>query len=295
VAAEAIHEGFVREEEKRPRKVKYVKDEGPDWVCHAPIADPHIGKYVWGKEGWGEDYDTHIACQRIRETADDVAAWILRQPGHCRKIYATNIGDFWHAIDGQTQSGTQLHQDTRAKKVIEEGSAAEKYRIDRLREVCDEVEIEFTEGNHDHIFLHLTYREVDAWYRNVPGVTVNVRNDQKVWFKEGKCMHFFDHGKGINSLSSPSAHEKSRTAVSMVASVEDRAFVEHYYYYIGHLHHREVSEAAEMELIRLPAIAEGDDYEEELRVASRVGSVAYRLDEDGYIEDQHNVRFKSGS
>lgn len=289
---ESTREGFKNYFERRPKRVKYVKDAGELFVAHAPIADPHLGKYVWGKEGWGEDYDTGIACARIRQCGEEARDWILDQNGRCSRLYATNVGDFWHAIDGKTESGTLLHQDTRAKKVIAQGVEAELYRIDALRSCCEELVVEFTEGNHDHIHMHQTYREIAAELRHCPDVTVHVRDQKMVWFKVGRVVHFIDHGKGLNTLGTASSQLKGWNAINMVMTPADQAYVEHYYYYIGHLHHREVAENVKMEMVRLPAIAEGDYYEEELRVGSRVGGEVYRLDDEGYVRDQHNIRFR---
>lgn len=283
--------GIAEHRESHPLTVKYDPGHGADWVGHFPLADPHVGKYVWGKEGWGENYNTQIACERIAETGKQQAGWALRQQGRLTTAYVTNLGDFWHAIDGKTESGTLLHQDTRAKKVIHEGLDAELARLDAIRRVADFMVVDYTEGNHDHNWLHLFYVAIQQHFRNESDVKVNISFAKKVYFRVGDCIHFLDHGKGIATLSSPSSKRAAWAAIDRVVTREDKNRVLRYYFYCGHLHHRESSEEGSMELIRVPSLAEPDDYEEMLRVGSRPAAVAYRLDSKGNIEDEHRVYF----
>lgn len=277
----------------RPKPVKYQPPAGDLFTVIAPLADPHIGKQVWGKEGWGEDYDTDIACERVSYLGENVRDWILRQSGRCKTIHSPNLGDFWHTIDGKTEHGTLLHQDTRAKKVISKGVEAEYDRIEKLRSACDHLHLYFSQGNHDHINLYQTSREIQEHFRACPDVTVHVTESAKSWVREGECLYYFDHGYGLSSVSTPGTQLKAWNVIQRTLSTDDTNGVERYYYMIGHLHHHEVSETVRMELIRVPSIAEPDDYEERLRVGSDPFGIAYRLDANGYIEDPHNVRLTS--
>lgn len=269
------------------------------WTGMAPIADPHIGKYVYGAEGWGRDYDTEIACERIVEAAEETAAWIDGYVDRCAKMYLPDVGDFWHALDNQTENGTILHQDTRTKRVIDMGLEALFKRIDTIAAMVEEADVLFTEGNHDHDWLHLTYLVVKEHYRNHPRVNVQLDMRRKAHFVHGTTGIVFDHGRGINKLSTPTAimrmqnvFEKTLPGAPYNPLTGEHEYSRRYFF-CGHLHYREYVylEEGKDVYIRLPAMCEGDSYEEGLRVTSSPGAVAYRLDENGWIDSTKEINF----
>ena len=273
--------------------IKYVarSTRREDWIALAPIADCHLGKYVWGKEGWGKDYDTDIACQRLEDHGRDIANWIRSEGGTCRKAYIPDVGDFFHAIDGQTQSGTLLHQDTRGKRVFELGFEARLAGIEHIRKACEEVEVLESEGNHDHQYHFNFYHSLEQYFRHTEDVTVRRSFSSKAYFRLGDCIHFFDHGKGIGKLGTANTREKIRLTVENLIPHEVLGSAKRVHFWCGHLHYRECSENGMYYVERLPSMAEPDDYEEDIRVATAPGAVAYRLDDKGFIQGTHNVYF----
>lgn len=202
-----------------------------------------------------------------------------------------DLGDTFHALDNKTEHGTILHQDTRAKKVYEMTFEARLADIEAVRKACQTVHVYEAEGNHDHQFHWGLYHAIEQYYRDCEDVVVKRSPSKKVYFTEGNCLYFFDHGYGISRLSTPSAMSKMRLTVEQRVPNDVLSAAERVHVMVGHLHHEERKEDGKYDYRRLPAMCEPDDYEETIRVASRPGAVTYRLGLDGYIQDAHNLYF----
>lgn len=272
---------------------KYIPRSYPKtkWYCLAPIADAHAGKYVWGREGWGGDYSTEETARRIEEQGRAAAEYISREGGECLGAIMPDVGDLFHALDGKTQSGTILHQDSRAKRVYEMTFEARLAAIEEVRKVTEYLEVYEAEGNHDYLWHSNFYHALEQHYRVADDVEVKRSNSKKVYLRLGECLHFFDHGKGINKLSTPTAQKKIRLTVEQRVPREELSNVSRVHFWCGHLHYREFTEDGLYYAERLPSLAEADEYEEEIRVASKAGAVMYRLDQDGFVEGTRNLYF----
>lgn len=280
-----------RHSAKNLTEVKYVPRSTPrlSWYCLAPLADVHAGKYVWGKEGWGRDYDTKEAASRLEQHGLEVANYIRSEGGKCEIAFLPDVGDLFHALDGQTQSGTILHQDTRAKKVYAQTFEARLAAIEHVRKVVPYIEVYEAEGNHDHQWHFNFYHALAQYYRDVQDVTVVRSESTKAYFSIGEVIHFFDHGKGVSRLSTPTAQKKIRLTVEQRVPQEDLGRASRIHYWCGHLHYREFTEDGKYHAERLPSLCEPDDFEEMLRVASTPGAVVYRLSEDGHVVGNRQI------
>jgi hypothetical protein len=250
---------------------------GQPKCVHVPTADLHIGKYAWAPET-GADYDTTLAAERLIEHGQWVAGH-LREAGGVDTAYVTDVGDFFHAIMGQTESGTSLDRDTRDLKVFDAAFEAKVQQIDAIREHAHRVEIISVPGNHDHVFASLFQRMLAIHYSNAPEVDVRTPDGRYSGFVYGSTAHILDHGKGV-TLSGWKAKAQVRTIAQLLGLDEHPRFV----YYVGHLHELEVATHAGMELRRLMPLCEADDYEVSLRYTSSPGAELFWLDEDGRIE-----------
>src|SRR5690606_18546731 len=162
---ELVRKRFLEELERivptirvEPKARLWVPSEGGSWIAHVPTTDEHIGKYVWGEETFGDNLDTSLSRQRRVTHAEHAASWISGQPGRCEVAYRTFIGDFFHALTGQTEHGTRLDQDTRSARVWAKGLEAAVKSVLTLAQVADRVEVYGAMGNHDgfafYQFMH---------------------------------------------------------------------------------------------------------------------------------------------
>jgi len=266
-----------------------IEASADPFVVHAPTTDEHIGLLVRGDEIGpdGANYDTSIAVRRLKAHADRLAEWVAVQPGKCNALYRTFVGDLFHAITGETEHGTALHQDSRTAKVWDAGLEAVEYSIQRLRQVAGTVHVYYAPGNHDgRDEIHKFFRSVERTFKDVDSVAVHVKPTRFVAFRVNATLHVLDHGYGVGSLQGWKAKALAETvARRQGADLFDGA--ESIVTYMGHLHERaESSHGDHHRLIRLEALTNPDTYATDLRFAHQPGARAFRLDAQGRIETE---------
>jgi hypothetical protein len=261
------------------------------WVAHLPLADVHAGLYVWGEELWAHNYDTDSASSRIIDHAEEAAGWIETQGG-CRVAWVTDVGDLFHGLLNATERGTPLQQDTRARRVWRMTVDAKIRAIRTILEVVSEVKVVSTPGNHDHIFNFLFHESLNMYFSEDKRVEVITTVTPQSYFIVGSTMHLLIHGTRIGQLTSP----KAKATVELIArnsAGRDYSKVNQIKAYVGHLHNSQTeTQGAHLEIIRLPAAAETDDYAQSLGFFHQPGARLFRLDEAGDIEVEKRVRFR---
>lgn len=271
-------------------KMRHSAD-ATEWECHAPLADIHVGLLTWHKESWrGGDYDTEISAERIRTHGQRVADWIASQPGRCTVVHRTDLGDIFHSLTEATVSGTPLQVDGRPLKVWREALQGEIAAIEHLRCVSDKVEVRRVPGNHDGLQADLLSETLAAWYRNADDVEVFTTFNGHSHFISGETLHLLTHGKGIGALS-----HKAKASFEVIArevAQDDYFKVRKMKMYFGHLHNPAVErQGRHMELIRLPSLAEPDDYAQSLYFVHDPEARVFRLAADGDIESERRLFF----
>lgn len=285
---EAARELLAESGQEPDRVEKLYSYDGDNlWAAHAPTTDEHIGSLVWSKESFGENYDTDIACHRLMAHADNVASWILSQPGRCETLYRSLVGDLWDSILGETEHGTSLDQDTRPAKVFAAGIRALKYSINVLRQVSDRVVITGSRGNHDGKFeFWVTLFHLAEAFADADDVEVDPTPSRFAGFRVGSTLHVLDHDYGGGSIS----WKRKAQAESVARHVagDDWSKVRDVITYMGHKHELEVGSNSHLRLIRLPALCEPDAHATDYRYDNDgLKAIAYRLDESGRIRSPY--------
>lgn len=259
------------------------------WAAHIPTTDEHIGKYVWEKEAFGDNYDSDISCQRLVTHAQHAARWIASQPGRCAVAYRTFLGDFFHALTGQTEHGTRLDQDTRSARVWAMGLEAAITSIQALARVAERVEVYGAMGNHDGFSFFQFMHALKLALQADPRITVHVSPRRYSAFRVGTTLHVLDHGYGVGTLTGWKAKAQAEVVAREIAGQEYEG-VEQIYTYVGHLHEWSgASLGRHHELIRLPSLGESDEYETSLRFSTAPRAHVYRLDAQGRIETEYRI------
>ncbi len=261
------------------------RDQGYSWACHAPVADLHVGKLVYGKQDMGKDYDLDIAASRLVGHGAWLAAKISAHSGICT-CYLTDLGDLVHSLRGQTDSGTHLGQDSRDKKVFRDAVAARVAQIEAVRPAARNIVVMGVEGNHASFADWVVTEALSVRYEATPDVEVRTTFRPQAHFLVGKSLHLLDHGKGVGKLTAWKAQAQLDVVAREVAGADFRE-AENVYLYVGHLHELQVGSLGKhAQLIRLPSFGESDSYESSLRYASLPVAHAFALDEQGRIEEE---------
>lgn len=222
-AIEAHVEKYVRPVEPIPAPV--VTDA--DTISLYNLGDPHIGLLAWAPEV-GESFDLKIA---ERELCQCFSMLVDRAPPTQRCV-VTNLGDFWHSQNAEqtTPRGkNKLDVDGRKGKVGLVGLAILHTLIDRALQKHEQVDFRVVPGNHDPDDAFWIAREVSAWYRLEPRVTVHDPYNPYQFERFGNVLFGWCHGDGAKM-----------EALGEIMSVDARVEwgqTEHHYWHVGHVHH----------------------------------------------------------
>lgn len=172
------------------------------------LADPHIGKYAWGKETGWEDYDISIATRLIRESVAELLD--TKQPAG--KLALWCLGDILHydTPHGTTTKGTPLDRDGRVEKMLEEAVATLCDVISDMSQRAT-VDVVLVPGNHDAVMTVALRQILSAEFRGHSGVTINTSNTSRKYLTHGRCLIGLTHGdkaqKRLGELMALEAHQ----------------------------------------------------------------------------------------
>lgn len=292
-AAQDIEVPKASPKEKPRYRIRAGKIVGGTFRVHATSADAHCGLLVWDRESWrGEDYDSDIGAERVKEHGVRTAEWIASQPGECEVCYLSDAGDIFHATpQNKTVSGkVSLQVDGRPRKVWEMVLRARMEAIEAIRQVAGRVEVRQVPGNHEGELAFFLQDALRLRYDDTPDVTIHNTVNEQDWFVVGETMHLITHGSRIASLA-----YKAKAAFEVMAreaAGDDFGKVKAVKAYCAHLHSPEVkTQGRHMEIIRLPAMAETDDYAQSLYFIHTPEARLFRLAEDGEIDLEKRLRF----
>lgn len=258
-------------------------------IAHVPTADCHVGLYVWGEEGFGKNYDTDIACERLVEHGRQAAAW-LREKGGAKVVYRSDLGDFFHADEkGETARGTYVDLDTRLGRVWSMGLEAMVENVLAVHSEAERTVVKLQKGNHDAPDTVKFKHSLALALKDVDGIEVEVSPHPYSSFRVGETQHILDHGYHVSKRL---AWKATAQAEGVARSFwEDFQAARWHYTWMGHLHSREVGgELDHHEIVRLEALCEANDYETELRFDSRPAARLFELDARGREKSSRVLR-----
>ena len=189
-AVEAMIAGaFVK---RVPIVTRRVTKVTPDDTLHALVlADPHIGKYAWGKETGWEDYDISIATRLIRQSV----AELLDTADHPARRALWCLGDILHydTPHGTTTKGTPLDRDGRVEKMLEEAVAT---LCDVIEDMAKRgaVDVILVPGNHDAVMTIALRQILTAYFKGDERVTIDARATSRKYVTFGHCLIGLAHG-----------------------------------------------------------------------------------------------------
>lgn len=245
---ERLHDAFdeIRPADPLP-SVKYCDE---DLLTIYPIADAHVGMMAWGRET-GADYDTKLACARIREWMARVVA--ASPPS--KQAVVVDVGDLTHANDDTNATPRSKHVldvDTRFFKTVESVIAALTSAIGSALEKHEAVKVVILPGNHDPYAYLAVLFALDAHYRNEPRVDV-IKQPGEFWVHQfGLNMIGFHHGDKA----------KAERLVLWLADEFPEMWGATRYrkMFTGHLHHHKSADIGGCEWEQLRALTEKDAY-----------------------------------
>lgn len=202
-----------------------------DYLTVIPMGDPHFGLYAWHADA-GDDFDLNIAEQL---TCGAIDRLIASSP-NSETALLLNLGDMFHADNQKnvTNSGHQLDVDGRWAKVQQIGLKATIYCLQRLLEKHEKVIFRINKGNHDGHSSYALALMISCYFANEPRIHVDLSPSIAWYYQFGKVLIGSTHGdtmKGNEMLSVMAADRPKEWGESKFR-----------YWYVGHVHHKDVKE-----------------------------------------------------
>ena len=202
-----------------------------DILCLYPWGDPHLGLYAWWQDA-GADFDLSIAESLTVGAVDRLVA--SAPEGSTGMLL--NLGDMFHADNQRnvTQSGHQLDVDGRWAKVQQVGLRAMIHCIRRMLEKHSKVIVRINKGNHDGQSSYALSLMLSCYFHNEPRVSVDL-SPGVCWYHEfGHVLLGSTHGDTI----------KGKDMGAVMAADRPKAWgrTTHRYWFVGHVHHKDVKE-----------------------------------------------------
>ena len=194
-------------------------------------ADLHIGKLSSSK-GTGEKYNVDVAIKTARQA---ITALLDRASGYdVSKILFVVGNDILHVDNsiGTTTRGTKQDTD---QTWHENFVAARKLYveiIEMLIPVAD-VHIMFAPSNHDYVSGFFLADAVSCWFSKSDNVTFDVDMRHRKYYSYGNNLIGISHGDKVKMEQLP--------LLMANEAKEQWAKTDYRYYYLGHIHHKEVN------------------------------------------------------
>lgn len=205
--------------------------QAEDLMCVYPWGDPHFGMFAWWQDA-GEDFDldeaerlTVSAVDRLVATAPKGSLGVL-----------LNLGDMFHADNQRntTNSGHQLDVDGRWSQVQQVGLRAMVHCIRRMLEQHSKVLVRINKGNHDGHSSYALSLMLSCYFHSDPRVQVDLSPATCWYFRFGNVLLGSTHGDTLKG--------KDMGAVMAADKPRDWGDSTHRYWYVGHVHHKDVKE-----------------------------------------------------
>jgi hypothetical protein len=202
-----------------------------DILTVMPMGDPHFGLYAWAKDA-GDDFDLDIA---EKLTCGAIDRLIASSP-NSKTALLLNLGDMFHADNQKnvTNSGHQLDVDGRWAKVQQIGLRATIYCLKRLLEKHEKVVFRINKGNHDGHSSYALALMISCYFHNEPRIEVDLSPAVSWYYAFGKVLIGSTHGDTIKG--------KDMLSIMAADKPEEWGKSKFRYWYVGHVHHKDVKE-----------------------------------------------------
>ena len=202
-----------------------------DTLTVIPLGDPHYGMKAWHQDAGG-DFDLNAAESLTAQAIDR-----LVNSGPASEIaLLLNLGDMFHADNQQnmSKSGHQLDVDGRWAKVQQVGLRSMLYCINRLLEKHQTVIVRINRGNHDGHSSYALSMMLACFYSNETRVQIDLSPAAAWYYSFGRVLIGSTHGDTIRG--------KDMIGIMAADQPEEWGRTKHRYWYVGHVHHKDVKE-----------------------------------------------------
>lgn len=228
---EKFYEKLLKELSEIPNKPqtitrqRFVEDE--EYLLVVDIADGHIGKLADSFET-GEDYNSQIAVQRIREGVEGIIEKTKGFP--IDKILFVGGNDILHTDTPKSTTTAGTHVNSSGMWYSNFLMAKEVYieMLNRLLEISN-IHFVFNPSNHDYQSGFFLADVIKTYYKDCENITFDCSIAHRKYFTYGQNLIGTSHGDGGKMADLP---------LTMAHESKDWSNCKHKYFYIHHFHHK---------------------------------------------------------
>ena len=212
-------------------KTNVDEDGEENNILEIALFDLHYGKLAWNGET-GEDYDTKIAKKRFVYA---IKKLIQRSSGFNIKRVLFPIGnDFFNSDNREntTSHGTPQDEDLRWQKTFQSGCELIVDGINIIKQLGVPIDILVIPGNHDFERSFYLGAFVSAWFRNDKQVNIDNSAKPRKYYKWGKVLLGFTHGKEEKENSLPMLMARDKDSKALWSETEFHEW------HLGHFHRK---------------------------------------------------------
>lgn len=219
-------------------------------MVNIPIGDAHIGMLAWEEE-CGEGYDLNIA-ENLHKNAVDL---LIDRAPNAEQCTILDLGDFLHSdnMEGMTsRSGHTLDMAGRYHQIIRVAIRIVMYYIERALTKFEHVTYRPEMGNHNDLGAVWMQELLATLYRDEPRVTIANGAGGVFYWQHGNCYFMSHHGHQIKG--------NRLTELFAKQMLDNQINAKHRKIYLGHVHHKSVTENAVCEIQAYRTLAAKDAY-----------------------------------
>ena len=237
---ELLEHVVARAERKAPRRPGRIFRKPPKagGLVVLNVFDLHLGKFCWGKETGGENYDAKIAArvygQAFREMVEQIKGFGLP----VKRVLIPFGNDFLNANneEGTTAKGTPQHNDGRQQRTYAKGFDITEEAVDWVAQELGPVDLLAVPGNHDPDEVFRLAHALRIAFRHHPQVQVDDSPGTRKYYRFGKVLIGLDHGDEISAKDLPLQMAAQRPQDWAETAAGCREWL------LGHVHHRRARE-----------------------------------------------------
>lgn len=211
--------------------VPFTQAADEDLLCVIPVGDPHFGLYTWAgdaEKDFSLEEAERVTCAAVDRLVDSGPA--------AKTGLLLNLGDHFHADNqkNQSQSGHQLDVAGRWAEIQQVSVRAMVYCIKKMLTKYEQVVVKINRGNHDKHASYALSLMLSCYFHNEPRVHVDLCPKAHWYYQFGKVL--------IGSTHGDTTKDKDLLPTMAVDKAVAWGQAKHRYWYVGHLHHKQVKE-----------------------------------------------------
>jgi hypothetical protein len=247
-----ISTDYIREllEEIEPPKIKEAGYKSDGMMLEFPIMDLHLGKLAEAEET-GDEYNIEIAKELVKTTVLDILGKVEKLGLPIEQTVFQIGQDYFHVDNSKhtTTNGTIMSQDISWHKMFGEGVELMVWIIEQIRRISP-VKIYWVGGNHDWVLSYCLAHVINAYYREVDGVEIELSASPRKYIHYGNNLIGYSHGD----------EDRKRIKMLMAQEVPELwGQTKYHEWHLGHYHHYSEDDTG-ITVLYLPALTASDEW-----------------------------------